>query len=577
VRRSIQRRGGRSGTGPLGLAAAAILLGLAALASTAATASAAPMSQTSPTTLTGSRTLSSLGVTATGAGVTATFDLDTTLDWSQAASIGAAWDSNLVRQGRSVDVADSYARTGPGSMTLSWTMSNLEVSWDGVGPLSLGSPGFSASGTCDLQASGSNYVCNLSSSQVALADPYPVPGPYVKLGLAAQVTITPHELATMRQAAFGGNADGTAGLSLGESPISDTLAIPCTVAAGDELSYSLGSVSGTEGLDVLTSLVFEVGAELPNPLPPFNEIDVPFASPTVPLESTTSDITMSGDGATFDLGSVQANNVPPTTDAGGPYSGDEGSPVSFDGSGSSSICGAPTLRWDYSDGGVAFGQHPQHTFADDGVYSGLLTATDATGLSSTKTFSVTVANVAPSVDAGPDTSSLWGVPVAFNGQATDPGSADQSTLDYTWSFGDGSPSAGGGPNVSHAYALPGDYTAPLTVCDKDGGCSSSDRHVVVSARATSAAYSGPVLSTPSKVVTLSGSLTDELGQPVVGRTVAFTLGTQSATAVTNGSGVASTSFKLNQKHGDYTVSIGFAGDPKYEASSSSTSFTIGSK
>jgi len=67
--------------------------------------------------------------------------------------------------------------------------------------------------------------------------------------------------------------------------------------------------------------------------------------------------------------------------------------------------------------------------------------------------------VGPSVDAGPDTTSDWGKDVQFNGQASDPGSADQATLNYTWSFGDGSPSASGGPSVAHSYATPGDHVA----------------------------------------------------------------------------------------------------------------------
>jgi hypothetical protein len=57
---------------------------------------------------------------------------------------------------------------------------------------------------------------------------------------------------------------------------------------------------------------------------------------------------------------------------------------------------------------------------------------------------------------GGSDSSLWGVPVAFNGAATDPSSADQANLHYSWSFGDGSPSATGGPNVSHTYSTAGD-------------------------------------------------------------------------------------------------------------------------
>jgi hypothetical protein len=88
-------------------------------------------------------------------------------------------------------------------------------------------------------------------------------------------------------------------------------------------------------------------------------------------------------------------------------------------------------------------------------------------------------------------------------------------------------------------------------------------------------FNGPVLSQPGKIVTLTGSLTDQLGQPVAGRTVTFTLGTQTAMAVTNGSGVASTSLKLTQKSGSYHVSMSFAGDAFYRSSSSSTGFTIG--
>ena len=240
---------------------AACAIGLAAGASPALAAST---TLTSPTTLSGSAPLSALGLSASGADVTATSDLTTTLNWSQPASLSTTFDPNLVRQGRELDPVDSYARTASGSMSLSWTFNHLQVSWDGIGPLGLGSPSFSASGPCDLMASGGDYVCHLTSSQVSLLDTYPVPGPYVKLSLAAAVTITPEALATLRTASFGGNPGGTAGLSLGESPITDTLAVPCTVGAGDELTYNLGNLSSTEGITEVTSLVFDVGGEIPN-------------------------------------------------------------------------------------------------------------------------------------------------------------------------------------------------------------------------------------------------------------------------------------------------------------------------
>jgi PKD repeat protein len=559
-------------------------LGLAVLVTLAlGTGSAAASTTTlsSPTTLSGNSTLASSQLfNESGSGVTATGDASITMHWTQNASLGTEFDPNLVRQGRSLDPTDSYTRSSPGSMSIDYSV-HVAVSWDGIGPLNF-SPTFTTSGTCDLKADGGNYVCHLSSSQISLLDscaiyPLPCAGPYVKLGLVSDVTITPEGLATLRQATFGGNPDGTNNLTLVESPITDPLAISCSVGAGDELVYSLGSLSATPGVSVDTSLQFDVGA-VASPGFPVPVGSVTFATPSILLGTTTGDISMTGAGATFDLGAVQANNIPPTVDAGGPYAGNEGSPITFDGSGSSSICGFPTLRWDYSDGGVAFGKSPKHTFTDDGTYSGLLTATDATGLSSTTTFSVDVSNVAPAVNAGPDTSSRWGRLVAFNGQATDPGSGDQSTLQYTWSFGDGTPSASGGPNVLHAYAAPSPlagYVATLTVCDKNGACTSDTRNVIVDKRGTTTSYTGPLSSLPSKNVTFSASLTDEFGEPVQGRSVHFTVGAQSADASTNASGVATVTIKLNQKKGSYSLGVSFAGDAKYVASSTSGTFTIG--
>jgi hypothetical protein len=561
--------------------AAVCIAGLATVAATAAPAAAATTTLTSPTTPQGVELLSVVSLTGTSVlGVTATADLETELHWSQPAELGTEFDPNLVRQGRSLDPIDSYARTGAGNMGLEWTLEDLEVSWDAIGPLDLGSPSFSASGPCDLKAGGANYGCHLQSSSVPILDPFPIPGPYVRLRLVADVTVTPEGLDTFRAATFGGNPDGTANLSLGETPIEDDLDIPCTVGAGDTLMYDLGQVSTSPGVSVQTSLEFEVGVVIPNftfPFPPDLAFRIPFATPTVPVDATSGAIDMSGAGASFDMGPVQANNIPPVANAGGPYSGDEGSPVSFNGSGSTSICGEPTLRWDFSDGGVAFGDTPQHTFADgDVLYSGLLTATDVTGLASVIAFSVDIDNVAPSVGVGPDKTSLWGVPVPFHANGSDPGSIDMASLLYSWDFDDpASPIGGVGQDVSHVFANPGTYLVEGTVTDKDGATGTDTVQVAVTKRDTTSAYSGPVQSTPSKIVTLTGTLTDELGQPVAGRTVTFALGTQSGVGVTDAAGLASTSFKLTQKKGTYSVSMTFGGDAKYEPSANATSFEIG--
>ena len=568
---------------PWSALAALCLAGLAAIAVTAAPASASTTTLTSPTALAGNSVLASAPFFESSGGgdpVTVSGDPAVTMHWNQLASLSTAFDPNLVRQGRSLDPSDSYTRLLPGTMSVDYRINNLNVSWD-IFSLDLGSPGFTTAGGCSLMAAGGNYVCHLTSSEVTLFDLFPAPGPYATVQLATDVTITPEGLASMRQATFGGNPDGTASLSLGESPLTDALSIPCTVGAGDELSYVLGSVSTTQGVSAVTSLIFHVGGEIPTPIAFVPEIKVEFAAPTLPLATTPGSIAMNGVGATFDMGAVQANNIPPTVDAGGPYTGNEGSPISFDGSGSSSICGFPNLRWDFSDGGVAFGKNPQHTFADNGVYSGLLTATDATGLTSSTTFSVDIANVKPSVNAGPDTTADWGRPVAFNGQSTDPGSADQSTLQYTWDFGDGSPSASGGPSVIHSYSTPsspGGYLARLDVCDKDGGCNSSTRHVIVTKRDTTAAYLGDTSGIFDTAATLSASLVDEYGQAVNSRTITFQVGTDGPfSGLTNSSGIATKSYTPTLAAGSYTGSSGFAGDSLYNASGSSSSFAVASK
>jgi len=74
---------------------------------------------------------------------------------------------------------------------------------------------------------------------------------------------------------------------------------------------------------------------------------------------------------------------------------------------------------------------------------------------------------------------------------------------------------------------------------------------------------------------MTASLVDELNQPVSGRLVVFTLGSQTISAATNVSGVATATIKLNQKQGTYTVSASFAEDGKYLASTDSKTFTIG--
>jgi hypothetical protein len=127
----------------------------------------------------------------------------------------------------------------------------------------------------------------------------------------------------------------------------------------------------------------------------------------------------------------------------------------------------------------------------------------------------------------------------------------------------------------HAYALPGTYVATLDVCDKNGGCDSDSRTVVVTKRDTTLGYTGPLSSNPSKTIDLTANL-DEYGEAVVGRKVTFAVGSQTAIGTTDATGKASVSLMLNQKQGSYPFSATFpAGDPKYNGSLDSGTFVIG--
>ena len=63
--------------------------------------------------------------------------------------------------------------------------------------------------------------------------------------------------------------------------------------------------------------------------------------------------------------------------------------------------------------------------------------------------------------------------------------------------------------------------------------------------------------------------------PLVGKTISFTLGSQSCSGLTNGIGEASCTLTLSQVPGSYTVGASYAGDATvYLPSSASVPFTI---
>lgn len=97
-------------------------------------------------------------------------------------------------------------------------------------------------------------------------------------------------------------------------------------------------------------------------------------------------------------------------------------------------------------------------------------------------------------------------------------------------------------------------------------------------RPTTLTTDGATSGARGSTVTLSATLTDDRlgGTGVAGKTVAFTLGSASGTAVTDAQGTATLDVPLDQDpDGTYTVDVEFAQDDHYLASSDSDAFAMG--
>ncbi|MEA2518787.1 MAG: hypothetical protein QOF49_867, partial [Chloroflexota bacterium] len=524
--------------------------------------------------------------------------------WQATTSTNLGFDDAGLRQGRTLGLTDVLTPNGGTIVATGKVVGSAGLLNDPTGGTNFGRSGASDNidkavtwtASCALPLPGdSPRLCVSNSADMELAS-QAVAGAllgHLDIVLSIQIrlefSLSSDGIVAARALTFtggSGSLDRTLTFA-GSTPstVADPINLSCTQPAGSEMVYGLaaqpyastGSMAGRGTLHAEAVIVPILGPDIP-------VVGVDITSITAPDHDVAMSLT--GNAGTATLGTLAANNIPPTPDAGGAagheYSGDQGTPIAFDGSGSSSPCGFPTLRWDFSDGGVAFGAKPKHTFQGSGTYSGLLTATDVTGLTATQTFSVEVFNQAPAVDAGIDTTAIWGRSVAFTGQAVDPGTDDQSTLTYWWRFGDGTPDAtGSGAGATHAYATPGSYTAMLTVCDRHGACQFDTRLVTVRARDVSLGSLGDTAATFDTAARLRASLVDEFGQAVNGRTVAFAIDGGAAgsagSAVTNSSGIGSTAWLPELAAGTHSISASFGGDALYAATSGNGSVAVARK
>ena len=197
--------------------------------------------------------------------------------------------------------------------------------------------------------------------------------------------------------------------------------------------------------------------------------------------------------------SSQANwtNAPPTNDAGGPYTGDEGAAVALTGTAADVNPGDTlTSTWTYTPvSGVDAGAScaiadpadltTTITCTDDGTYQVTLTTSDGVNPDVVDAADLVIGNLAPEIDGitTPVAPVAVTSPVTITATYSDPGSNDTHTAVVDW--GDtttSSPTASGGSlSASHTYGSAGIYTICVTLTDDDGDSDAecADSYVVV--------------------------------------------------------------------------------------------------
>ncbi|MEO8947787.1 PKD domain-containing protein [Mucilaginibacter sp.] len=153
--------------------------------------------------------------------------------------------------------------------------------------------------------------------------------------------------------------------------------------------------------------------------------------------------------------------------------------------------------WDYGDGTNATltnGQPFTHVYANAGNYNATLIVTTDKGCSSTVFTQAITVNPVPLVDFTLPDVCLDDAFALFTNKTT---IADNSTLTYSWDFGDAARATAANPNTStsvnpqHKYLAAGNYTVTLTVTSASGCVTTKSQPFTVNGSIPKAEFSYP--------------------------------------------------------------------------------------
>ncbi|MDZ7266756.1 MAG: PKD domain-containing protein [candidate division KSB1 bacterium] len=178
---------------------------------------------------------------------------------------------------------------------------------------------------------------------------------------------------------------------------------------------------------------------------------------------------------------LKTGGNPPVANAGGPYNGSEGSPISFNASASTDDGQIVRYRWDWTSDGVFDDStntpQIQHTYPDDFNGKATLEVVDNENDRSRVQVQVTVANVAPVADAGGPYSGVLNQPVTLTASVTDPGTKDTHT--FKWDLNNDGTFEADGKTVTATYNSPGKKRVRVRVTDNNGASGSDTASVTI--------------------------------------------------------------------------------------------------
>lgn len=319
---------------------------------------------------------------------------------------------------------------------------------------------------------------------------------------------TSHQFNNAGQIVFDASfSDGSTGLFLATPIPASPNQAPVASAGPDQsvTDYQAVTLDGSDSFDpegTILSFVWSVdGVRIASG--PTTTLG-PLAGGTYVVTLTVTD--RSGASTSDDMVLTVWPNQPPVAEAGPDQTVTDLEVVTFDGSGSADPEGG-SLEYSWSIGGVEFATVPTATVGPfvPGTFTVTLTVTDSGGASVSDTMTLTVLNIPPTAQAGPDRTIRTLETIRLDGS----GSVDPEglPLTYTWTL-DGA-QIGGGPSPRVGPFDAGTHTITLTVIDNYGASSVDDMVLTVLNRAPVASAGSDQMVNHSQTVVLDGSASSD--------------------------------------------------------------------